>query len=193
MEENYVLRSPNCGTESMMMFHAEYEEEHFGSVLRNVTACQKCGHNHSDILTLTKGHSALMTRISSIEDLDMQIMKSGTGTLTMPEFGASITPGPYSEDYISNVERILQRLEDALSFMLSSANGDQLKKGERILKGNRRARELNPQFTFVVKDPVGNSTLLSSNPKISRKCTLTKRRLLLIKSGRYALSQINDR
>jgi zinc finger protein len=190
---NYNLRCPSCDAASMTTANTEYQIEHFGSVLLNVTTCRKCGHKHSDVLMLTK-REPIATRapINSIEDLNMRVIKSGTATVMIPEFGATITPGPYSDGYISNVEGILQRVEDALTFMLSSAKGNTLKKGERMLKKIRLAKETNPHFTLVIKDPFGNSAIVSTNPKKLRKRKLTTRELSSIKFGQYALEQKID-
>ena len=171
----------------------EYQVEHFGSVLLNVTTCPKCGHRHSDVMMLTKKEPvAIRARINSIEDLNIRVIKSSTATVVIPEFGATITPGPYSDGYISNVEGILQRVEDALTFMLSSSKGSTLKKGERMLRKIRLAKEIKPHFTLVIKDPFGNSVLVSRNPKKLRKRKLTTRELSSIKFGQYALEQKTD-
>lgn len=190
---NYNLRCPSCDAASMTTANTEYQIEHFGTVLLNVTTCQKCGHKHSDVLMVTKREPiAIRAPINSIDDLNMRVIKSGTATVMIPEFGATITPGPYSDGYISNVEGILQRVEDALTFMLSSAKGNTLKKGERMLKKIRLAKETNPHFTLVIKDPFGNSAIVSTNPKKLRKRKLTTRELSSIKFGQYALEQKID-
>jgi zinc finger protein len=177
----------------MTTANTEYQIEHFGTVLLNVTTCQKCGHKHSDVLMVSKREPiAIRAPINSIDDLNMRVIKSGTATVMIPEFGATITPGPYSDGYISNVEGILQRVEDALTFMLSSAKGNTLKKGERMLKKIRLAKETNPHFTLVIKDPFGNSAIVSTNPKKLRKRKLTTRELSSIKFGQYALEQKID-
>jgi len=190
---NYNLRCPSCDAASMTTANTEYQVERFGTVLLNVTTCQKCGHKHSDVLMLTKREPiAIRAPINSIDDLNMRVIKSGTATVMIPEFGATITPGSYSDGYISNVEGILQRVEDALTFMLSSANRNTLKKGERMLKKIRLARKIKPHFTLVIKDPVGNSAIVSTNPKKLRKRKLTTRELSSIKFGQYALEQKID-
>lgn len=119
----------------------------------------------------------------------MRVIKSGTATVSIPEFGATITPGSYSEGYISNVEGILDRMEDALTFMLGSAKGKSLQRGEKMLKQIRMAREEKPQFTLVIKDPLGNSAIVSSDPTKVGKRKLAKRELLRVKFGQYALLQ----
>jgi zinc finger protein len=131
---------------------------------------------------------ALTAKITSLEDLNIRVIKSGTATVSIPEFRATITPGPYSEGYISNVEGIISKIEDALTFMLSTAKGERLKKGEMMLKKIRRARDSKPRFTLVIRDPLGNSAIVSSNPEKIRKRNLTSRELQKIKFGQYAVA-----
>lgn len=190
MDTSYALRCPSCDTESMITSQTEYQVEHFGSVLLGVTTCQKCAYKHTDVITLTNREPiALTARISAVEDLKMRVIKSGTATVSIPEFGATITPGPYSEGYISNVEGILERIGDALTFMLTTAKGKRLEKGEKILKQIRMARDTNPRFTLVIKDPLGNSAIVSSTARKIRKRKFTNRELLSVKYGQYALAQ----
>jgi zinc finger protein len=190
MIEDYNLLCPGCNTQSLTVSHTEYEVEHFGSALLSVLTCTRCGYRHSDIMMLTrKDPVALTALVNSREDLNMRVIKSGTATIVIPEFGATITPGPYSEGYISNIEGILQRLDDALVFMLSSAKGRKLRKGEDILKQIRNARETKPHFTLIIKDPLGNSAIVSSNTKKLRTRKLTKRELASTKFGQYVLAQ----
>jgi len=189
MDATYAQRCPSCDSESMHSSQTEYEVEHFGAVLLSVIACKSCGYRHTDVITLTNREPvALTARITSLEDLNMRIIKSGTATVSIPEFGATITPGPYSEGYISNVEGLLSKIEDALTFMLATAKGKRLKNGERMLKKMRMARDSTPKFTLILKDPFGNSAIVSPNPQKVRKRKLTKRELLGVKYGQYAVA-----
>ena len=188
MDAIYAQRCPSCDNNSMQTSQTEYQVEHFGAVLLSLAACQKCGYRHSDVIALTNREAiALTAKISSLDDLNMRVIKSGTATISIPEFGATITPGPYSEGYISNVEGLLAKIEDALTFMLSTAKGKRLKKGERMLRRMRTARDSNPRFTLTIKDPLGNSAIVSPNPRKIRKRRLTKRELQAIKFGQYAV------
>lgn len=188
MDATYAQRCPSCDNDSMLTSQTEYEVEHFGAVLLNVAACQRCGYRHSDVIALANREAvALTTKISSLDDLNMRVIKSGTATISIPEFGATITPGPYSEGYISNVEGLLEKIEDALTFMLSTTKGKRLKKGETILKKMRTARDSKPRFTLIIKDPLGNSAIVSPNPRKIKKRKLQKSELRTIKFGQYAV------
>jgi zinc finger protein len=171
----------------MTTSQSEYEVEHFGAVLLTVVTCQRCGYKHTDVMNLTNRQPvALTVKISSSEDLNIRVIKSGTATVSIPEFKATITPGPYSEGYISNVEGILLKIEDALTFMLSSAKAGRLRKGEMMLKKIRKARDLKPRFTLIIKDPLGNSAIISPNPAKVKRRDLTHQELQKIKFGQYA-------
>jgi zinc finger protein len=139
-------------------------------------------------LSLEKREPILVkTRINSLADLDIKVIKSGTATITIPEFGATITPGPFSEGFITNVEGVLERVEDALTFMLSSADGKRLKKGEKMRKQMQMSRESKPNFTLIIKDPFGNSDIISADSSKIEKRKLTKRELERVKFGQYVL------
>ena len=186
MDATLTQQCPACDSQSMLTSQTEYEVEHFGAVLLSVSRCGRCGYRHDDIITLTNREPIeLRTQIRSVEDLNIRVIKSGTATVSIPEFGATITPGPYSEGYISNVEGIVGKIEDALTFMLNTAKGQRLKKGKAMLKKMRAARDSKPRFTLVIKDPLGNSAIVSTNPEKVRKRSLTHRELQNIKFGEY--------
>jgi zinc finger protein len=172
----------------MTLSETKYEVEHFGSVSLNIATCKNCGYKHTDITTLDAREPTVLTaKIASLDDLNMRVIKSATATIIIPEFGASVTPGPYSEAYISNVEGVLAKIEDALTFMLSSAKGRSLQNGEKMLKKILAAREQKPNFTFVMKDPFGNSALVSRTPGKVKKRKLTRNELLKIRFGEHAI------
>ena len=181
------VRCPSCDSEDTITNQTEYNVEHFGAVLFNITRCPKCGYRHTDVLSLEKREPTLIrAKINSLADLDIKIIKSGTATINIPEFGATIAPGPNSEGFISNIEGVLAKVEDALTFMLSSADAEHVKIGEKILREIRKARESNPHLTISLEDPLGNSGLVvSDSSKIERR-RLTKDELREIRFGQYA-------
>ena len=58
-----------------------------------------------------------------------------------------------------------------------------------MLKKIRLARETKPHFTLMIKDAFGNSALVSPDLNRIKKRKLTRRELLAVKFGRYALTQ----
>ena len=187
-ESSNMHRCPSCDAESIVSSQSEYEVDHFGSVLITVSSCQKCGYKHTDVTTLTaREPTALSAKITNVDDLNIRVIKSGTATVSIPEFGATITPGPYSEGFITNVEGILDRIKDALTFMLASATGKRLARGQRMLKQLEMSKEKPKKFTLVIKDPYGNSALVSPDSSKVQKRRLTEQELLKIKYGPYVV------
>jgi len=175
-----------CDSDSMFLNQSQYEVEHFGTVLLSVSACRKCGYKHTDVTTLgLQEPIAITAKITTPEDLNMRVIKSGTATLSIPEYGATITPGPHSEGYISNAEGVLDKITDALLFMLGSAKGRTLQRGERLLRKIQKARSEKPNFTLIIKDPLGNSAVVSPRPIKVKKRRLTRTELSKLKFGQY--------
>lgn len=181
------IRCPFCDSGNMITSQIEYNVDHFGAVLLDVTKCPKCGYRHSDVLSLEAREPTLIqAKINSLPDLDIKVIKSGTATIKIPEFGVTITPGPNSEGFITNVEGVLAKVADALTFMLSSADVEYVKIGEKILKQIRYARDSDPHFTLIVEDPLGNSGFVASDLSKIDKRRLTKEELKEIRFGQYA-------
>jgi len=181
------IRCPSCDSDNMVISQTEYNIEHFGTVLFNTTRCSKCGYKHTDVLSLEKREPIhIRGKIDSLADLDIKVVKSGTATISIPEFGATITPGPNSEGFITNVEGVLAKVEDALTFMLSSADAERVKIGQKILENIRKARDSEPRFTIILDDPLGNSSLVASDPIKVEKRRLTKDELRELRFGQYA-------
>jgi zinc finger protein len=178
------LRCPYCDSDSVALDQTRYEVPQFGPVLLEAATCKNCGYKHTDVTTVrTQEPLALTAKINSLEDLTMRVIKSGTSTINIPEFGATITSGPYSEGYISNVEGVLTKIEEALTIMLASADAKALQKGERVLRKIRAAKQVKPNFTFVIKDPQGNSALISPSVGKVKIRRLTRSEFLKLRFG----------
>ena len=181
------FRCPSCNSENIITSQIEYDVEHFGAVLFNITRCPKCGYKHTDVLSLDEREPTLVrAKINSLVDLNIKVIKSGTATINIPEFGATITPGPNSEGFITNVEGVLAKVEDALTFMLSSADAEHVRIGEKVLNQIRNARDSNFRFTIIIEDPLGNSGLVASDSSKIEKRRLTKDELRGIRFSQYA-------
>ena len=56
-----------------------------------------------------------------------------------------------------------------------------------MLKKMRMARDSKPRFTLIIKDPLGNSAIVSPSWRKIQKRRLTKRELQAIKFDQYAV------
>jgi zinc finger protein len=122
----------------------------------------------------------------SSEDLKVHIVRGNTATVMMPELGVSIHLDLNNEGFISNVEGVLARIEDILRFLSRSLEGGKRKeRADLLLRKVRRAREGKLRFTLVLKDPFGNSTIISEKAKKRR---IGERELKRLKFGEQAIA-----
>jgi len=103
----------------------------------------------------------------------------------VPELGVSIHPGLNNEGFNSNVEGVLSRIEDVLRFLSRSLEGRRKQRADLLPKKVKRARQGKLRFTLVLKDPFGNSTIISDKAKKRR---LGARELKGLKFGEQAIA-----
>lgn len=101
---------------------------------------------------------------------------------------ANVSYGPTglnNEGFISDVEGVLARTERVLRFLASSLLGRKKQRAEALLRKVARAREGRLRFTLELKDPLGNSTIVSEKAKKRR---LSARELNRLKFGEHAIA-----
>ena len=176
---------PSCNCIGLEVADVEYDVENFGAVLMSVTTCRSCGFKHTDISSLTSHEpTATSLNVRSSGDLRIHVIRGSTATVLVPEFGASIEPGLNNEGFVSNVEGVLARIEDVLRFLMRSLKGPKEHRANLVLRKIERAKEGRLRFTLVLKDPFGNSTIVSGNAKRRR---MGERELKRLKFGAQAI------
>ena len=163
-----IIKCPSCGVEGIAKsIMKEIEIPHFGKVLETTILCENCGFKHSDIISLEQKDPARYTMKICEDTLSVRVVRSQSATVTIPEIGVKVEPGPKSEGYVTNVEGILNRFEDAVKKALnlfddepSQINGkNTLNKIQELKKGNGTA-------TLIIQDPFGQSKIVSDSAEI---------------------------
>lgn len=184
-----IIKCPACGVDgiatSMMK---EIEIPHFGKVLETTILCEKCGFKHSDIISLEQNDPARYSLEISEDTLSTRVVRSQSATVTIPEIGVKVEPGPKSEGYVTNVEGILTRFESAVKTALNMFDDDESQKNaemilaeiEELVNGNKKA-------TLIIDDPFGQSNVVSDDVIISE---IPEEELKDLKTG---FSHIEDR
>jgi zinc finger protein len=183
----YSLPQTNCPScTGLEIGEVEYDAENFGTVLLSVTSCRSCGFKHSDVFSLsTHEPTATSVKVTSGEDLKIRIIRGNTATILAPELGVSMEPGLNNEGFISNVEGILSRIEGVVRFLARSLGGRKKRRADLVLRNIEKAKEGKLEFTLVLKDPFGNSTIVSEKAK-RRKMSV--RELNRLKFGEHAIA-----
>lgn len=149
----------------------------FGEVMHITTICE-CGFRYSDTLILSQ-HDPVHyeMKVRSIDDLDARVVRSTSGTIRIPEFGVEIEPGPASESFISNVEGVIERVEEILGMVTRWGEEEKTARALELLSNIEKTRAGEYEITLVIDDPLGNSAIIAKNA-ISRKLTDDEANLL---------------
>ena len=109
------------------------------------------------------------------------MVRSQTATVSLPEIGIKVEPGPKSEGYVSNIEGVITRFIDATLKALKLFTDDEsqknanavLEKLEGLLSGE-------DETLLLIEDPFGQSQIMDVNAKTE---PLTQEELKHLRTG----------
>ncbi|WP_298665152.1 ZPR1 zinc finger domain-containing protein [uncultured Methanofollis sp.] len=160
-----VLRAPCpvCKQEIEYIYQTE-EIPYFSEILIESAVCT-CGWRMADTFILKTGQPERSEmRVSGEADLSVRVVRSSAGTIEVPELGVTVNPGPASEGFITNVEGVLDRIEEALDTALKTAEGEERERALSIKAQIEAVRRGDESVTLIIDDPSGNSAIIR-NPK----------------------------
>jgi len=179
MKREFVLpigRCPACGAQGTCEFRGIINDiPHFGETMESLVSCSRCKFKHADVMQLGEKEPVRYEfKICSEDDMMVRVIRSSTGAISLPELGVTVRPGPSSEGYISNVEGVLNRVEDVVRISVKKADPTRqrnakikLKKIDEIKQGKFRAK-------LIIMDPCGHSVIVD---KRAKKRKLTKKEI----------------
>ena len=153
---------PMCNEKTLELRERESEVPFFGKVFMFSMTCSKCKYHKSDIEAAEQKEPARFTfEISSEEDLKVRIVKSGEATVKIPHI-VTITPGPASLGFVSNIEGILKRVKHQIETAKETAEDDaDKKKAKNLLKKLNKIMWGQEKQKIIIEDPTGNSAIIS--------------------------------
>ncbi len=192
---NNNMRSdcPVCGGKNTLQVTSKTDNiPYFGDILETTVNCEKCGYQSSDNISLEQNDPSRYTMEISNEKLDTRIAKSQTATVTIPELGLKVEPGPKSQGYVSNVEGILTRFEEAVERALKLESDDVTPEIEEnassILEMINEIKLGNFSTILILEDPFGNSVI---DDEDAHKDLLTPEEVELLNTG-FATIDMDD-
>ena len=129
-----------------------------------ITALCDCSFRFADTMILTQREPVRyeMT-IETVEDLNARVIRSTSGTIRIPELGIDVEPGTISDSYVTNIEGVLDRIQNVVITASKWVKDDEEKYaiGMDILKKMNDARLGKQKLTIIIEDPLGNSAIIS--------------------------------
>jgi len=155
---------PACSHRGLEYTAEEVDLPYLGKSLETLLRCPTCGYRHNDyMLTEHREPTRYMLRIEHADDMMARVVRSGSGTIRIPELGIHIEPGVASEAFVSNVEGVIVRVERVLHQLARDAEDDEARRRIEELQetfGAMREGRAEP-VTLVLEDPFGNSAILA--------------------------------
>ena len=185
------LSCPMCNKKTIRLNTEPLNIPYFDDVINSTIYCKNCNYKHSDLLiTSQKEPLEYSFEISSIDDMCVRVIRSSTATIELPDLGIKIEPGAASDAFVSNIEGILVRVSDVIQQALNFTDNMKKKaKAEKLLKIIKDLRAGKITATVIIKDPMGNSAIVSKKSK-TRKLSLKETKEL--KTG-MIIFELNDK
>ena len=155
---------PMCRQKTLTLMEAEREVPYFGKVSLFSMTCEnpECKYHKADIECLSKQEPCKYTLdITSEEDMKIRVIKSGEATVKIPHI-TTITPGPASNGYITNIEGIFNRVKKQVEVARDTADDTaEKKKAKNMLKKITKIMWGRQPQKIIIEDPSGNSAIVS--------------------------------
>ncbi len=170
MEELKNQPCPICGKKTLTLRQEDYNIPNFGEALLFSMSCESCNYSKSDIETLEVKEPAKYTfTIESVEDLNVQVVKSANATVKIPQMRMSVEPGSNSEGYVSNIEGVITRFEKIIKDQRDTSEDKSVRKSAKnLLKKIWKVKEGDVKLKIIIDDPSGNSAIISDKAIITK-------------------------
>ncbi|MBP7120665.1 MAG: ZPR1 zinc finger domain-containing protein [Methanolinea sp.] len=158
---------PGCSTEIEYLYQTE-DIPYFSGILIISARCMDCGYRFVDTQLLKNAEpSRWELLISSPDDLNIRVVRSMNGIISIPELGVQVDPGPACEGFVSNVEGVLNRI-DAVIASVSRWTEDpqELENAGHLRIWIEQVKEGKRSVTLRIDDPTGNSAILGDKARI---------------------------
>lgn len=161
-KEEFAIVCPSCEKGALNVRSQLYSIPFFNELAMFSMKCPLCNFAHSDVFSAEERKPARFTL--TVDDpslLRARVVRSGSGTFRLPEFGIDVKPGPAAESFITNVEGVLTRTMSVVETAIGFAdNPEEKASGAEILANMKRALDGEYSFSLIMEDPMGVSGII---------------------------------
>ncbi len=161
---------PFCKTKNLTLIEDKKEIPYFGNLFIFSMSCSNCHYNKSDVEAEEQKEPAKYTiTVEKEEDMKIRVIKSSNATVKVPQLRMSVTPGPASIGYISNIEGLLDRFVKIIESKRDETEDPKEKKhAKNLLKKIRKVKFGDIPLKIIIEDPSGNSAIISDKAKVEK-------------------------
>jgi zinc finger protein len=153
---------PICHNNTLTLMESESEVPYFGKLYIFSMECSSCSYKKADVEAEEQKEPTKWTiDIDSDKDMNIRIVKSSEATVKIPRI-ITITPGPASEGYITNVEGLLEKVKGSVETARDAEEEEEdRKKAKNLIKKITRIMWGKESCKIIIEDPSGNSAIIS--------------------------------
>ncbi|MBD3318718.1 ZPR1 zinc finger domain-containing protein [Candidatus Woesearchaeota archaeon] len=153
---------PICHQKTLTLTETSLEVPYFGKLYIFGMNCSNCQYRKADLeADEEKPPVKYVLDIENSEDLNARVIKSSQAVVKLGRIG-SITPGPASEGYVTNVQGIVERIKRQVEAMKNMEDDPALKKkAKNVLKKIAKILQGSLAVKLTIEDPSGNSAIIS--------------------------------
>lgn len=152
---------PMCLTKNLTLTEAAREIPFFGTCYIFSMDCQNCDYHIADIEGDGDRPPVKYTLVvESEEDLKIRVIKSSKAIIKIPRV-LDITPGPFSNGYITNVEGIINRAKKTIDDQKNDDDKAVRKKAKSLSKKLQNVLWGRDKLKLILIDKTGNSAIIS--------------------------------
>ncbi|MBT4651215.1 ZPR1 zinc finger domain-containing protein [Candidatus Woesearchaeota archaeon] len=158
-----------CGKNELTLREEIVEVPHFGRVFILSMECVGCGYRKSDLEPAEKKEPCKFTlEVSSDDDLNIKIVKSGEATVKIPHI-ITMESGPASNGYITNVEGLLEKVKKIIESAAENEEDSSTKKKSRnLIKKLNKVLVGREKLKIIIEDSTGHSAIISDKAQKSK-------------------------
>jgi zinc finger protein len=152
---------PSCNNEIEYLYKTE-NIPYFSDILIISAICPSCGYKFIDTQLLKHGEPARYTfSVESEDDLGIRVVRSMSASIEIPELGVRIDPGPCCQGFVSNIEGVLDRIEQVVKGALCWGTDEEKENAVVLLANIARVKCGQYPISLVLEDPCGNSAIIA--------------------------------
>ena len=164
MQSKVDAPCPEClEDDALIMLAMSSEIPYFGEHTQITVICESCGWKHTDFIPSDgekPGYSSLI--VDNTEKCSARVVRSSACTIRIPELDLEVSPGGSSSGFVSNIEGVINRFEDAVGSIIRGSAEDEtvLDASLELLEGLRKMKNGESEFLIELLDPRGRSQII---------------------------------
>ena len=163
MQSKVDAPCPQCGgTEDLTMLAMNDEIPYFGEHTQITVLCGSCGWKHTDFIPSDgekPGFSSLL--VNDSEKTMARVVRSSSCTIRIPELDLEVSPGSSSSGYVTNIEGVIKRFENAIETIIrGDEDGAVSETALQILESLEMVKDGSAEVSVELLDPKGRSQII---------------------------------